>query len=513
MFEIVDTINRNISNKAVGPNSIPNMIIHMIKFIIAEPLAEILNRSFETGIYIDKLKISRIVPIFKEKGNNLLAENFRPISLLSNINKNFEKIMHKRLYGFFEDQGLIYKYQYGFRKNHSTTHALIDLTEDIRQTIDRNQFACGVFIDLQKAFDTVDHKILLKKLEHYGIRGIANKWFSSYLTNRKQFVSISGHDSNIVNIDFGVPQGSVLGPLLFLIYINDLHHSIKYCQTRHFADDTNLLIKNAYLKQLQKQLNLDLKQLCNWLKANKISLNCSKTELILFRHPNKKINYELKIKINGKKLIQSSAVKYLGILLDPNLNWSAHASSLAPKLNRAAGMLAKVRHFVTDHTLRNIYFGIFSSLLTYGSQVWGQFLNQHILRLTKIQNKAIRIINFANYQEDPTPLYKKSKILKFSDHVKLDNIIYVHNSLRENLPIPLRDSFHLAPESTTTRGALMHKLVLPKVRTLYGLNSVTYQSTAAWNYILSVLPTSKVHSVSKATCKENINEYFIKSYT
>ena len=151
--------------------------------------------------------------------------------------------------------------------------------------------------------------------------------------------------------------------------------------------------------------------------------------------------------------------------------------------------------------------------MTYGSQVWGQFLNQHILRLTKIQNKAIRIINFANYQDDPTPLYKKSRILKFSDHVKLDNIIYVHNSLRANLPTPLRDSFNLAPESTTTRGALMHKLVLPKVRTLYGLNSVTYRSTAAWNYILSVLPHSKVQSVSKATCKENINEYFINSYT
>ena len=343
----MDTINRNISNKAVGPNSIPNMILHMIKTVIAEPLAKILNLSFETGIYIDKLKISRVIPIYKEKGNNLLTENFRPISLLSNINKIFEKIMHKRIYGFFEHQGLIYENQFGFRKNHSTTHALIDLTEEIRQTIDKNEFACGIFIDLQKAFDTVDHKILLNKLEHYGIRGIANKWFSSYLTNRKQFVSIMGHDSTIADIEFGVPQGSVLGPLLFLIYINDLNLAMKYSKTRHFADDTNLLIRNAHLKQLQKQLNKDLKQLCHWLKANKLSLNTSKTELILFRHPNKKINYDLKVKINGKQLLQLNSVKYLGTLLDAHLNWSAHASSLALKLNRAAGMLAKVRHFGT----------------------------------------------------------------------------------------------------------------------------------------------------------------------
>ena len=422
--------------------------------------------------------------------------------------------MHKRLYGFFEEQGLIYKNQFGFRKNHSTIHALIDITEDIRKAIDNSEFACGIFIDLQKAFDTVDHKILLKKLEHYGIRGIANKWFSSYLTNRKQFVTISGYDSSIANIYFGVPQGSVLGPLLFLIYINDLHQAMKYCKIRHFADDTNLLIKNAQIKQLQKHINIDLKQLCNWLKANKISLNSGKTELIIFRHPNKKLNYDLKIKINGKKLLQSSAVKYLGILLDPFLNWSAHVSSLAPKLNRAAGMLAKVRHFVTTPTLRNIYFGIFSSLLTYGAQVWGQFFNQHILRLTKIQNKVMRILNFANFRDDPTPLYNKSRILKLSDHIKLENFMYVHNSLRDNLPMPLRSTFQLATNlhNISTRGAKTDKIVLPKVRTICGLHSINYQSVASWNYIVSILPNSTTHLISKAICKKNITEYFINSY-
>ena len=165
-------------------------------------------------------------------------------------------------------------------------------------------------------------------------------------------------------------------------------------------------------------------------------------------------------------------------------------------------MLAKVRHFVTPQTLRNIYFGIFSSILTYGSQVWGQYINQHILRLVKIQNKAIRIITFANFHENTTPLYNKSKILKLSDHIKLENIVYIHNSLRGNLPIPLRDSFHLAENSYCTRGSLMHKLVLPKARTLYGLNSINYQSVAAWNYILSVVPISKVHCVSKNVCKK-----------
>ena len=158
---------------------------------------------------------------------------------------------------------------------------------------------------MQKAFDTVDHNILLIKLDYYGIRGIANNWFRSYLTNRKQYVTIAGGNSELKFMKFGVPQGSVLRPLLFLLYINDLNKAINYCVTRHFADDTNLLIKNKSLKQLKKHLNFDLRKLVNWLKANKISLNASKTEMLIFRHPNKALNYDLKIKLDGKRLYPS----------------------------------------------------------------------------------------------------------------------------------------------------------------------------------------------------------------
>ena len=168
---------------------------------------------------------------------------------------------------------------------------------------------------------------------------------------------------------FGVPQGSVFGPLWFLIYINDLHITIKYCTVHHFADDTNILIKNKSLKQRKKQLNLDLRNLSNWLKANKISLNASKTELLIFRHPNKKINYDLKIKIDGKRLIPSKYIKYLGIVIDEHLNWDYHVDTLAPKLARAIGMLMKVRHYVPKPTLRTIYFGLVESILTYGAQI------------------------------------------------------------------------------------------------------------------------------------------------
>ena len=266
--------------------------------------------------------------------------------------------MYSRVIKFLESTNCIYPLQFGFRKYHSTNDALINITENLRSALDKGKFACGIFVDLQKAFDTVDHVILLKKLDHYGIRGTGNSWFKSYLTNRSQFVSISGFDSILKTILHGVPQGSVLGALLFLLYINDLHNAIKFCMVHHFADDTNLLIYDNSLKSLQKKVNIDLKFLCHWLNANKISLNASKTEYILFRPKHKSINFELKIKLNGKKLYPSNYIKYLGIYLDENLNWKKHIEVLSSKLRRANGALAKLRHFVSPQILTSVYFAI-----------------------------------------------------------------------------------------------------------------------------------------------------------
>ena len=195
-----------------------------------------------------------------------------------------------------------------------------------------------------------------------------------------------------------------------------------------------ILLMTQTLKHIRKLLNLDLRFLSKWLRANKISLNCSKTELIIFRHPRKQINYELKLKINGRKLYPSDYVKYLGILIDPHLNWDYHTDFIAPKLSRAKGMLMKILHYVDANTLRSVYFGIFSSTMLYGAQIWGQIINKHENWIIKLQDSAIRIINFAKSHDSRGQLYKNMKILKFSDNIYI-SIFFLHiTTLRDVYP-------------------------------------------------------------------------------
>ena len=309
-FEIADIISNLSSDKSDGPNGLPTKIMQLLKNEISPILANLFNQSFSHGVFPSILKTAKVIPIHK-KLSKLSCSNYRPISILSNIDKIIERLMHKRLYNFVEENQIVYPLQFGFRKNFSTTLALLSLTEEIQQEMDKGRFGCGIFIDFQKAFDTVDHNILVKKLDHYGIRGVSNSWFKSYLNNRKQYVSINGFNSELDDIKCGVPQGSILGPLLFLLYINDLHASIMFSKVHHFADDTNLLHFSNSVKLLNKQINCDLKHLVNWLNANKISLNISKTELVLFKPLKKELDHELKIKLNGKQVRHAwSQVQY-----------------------------------------------------------------------------------------------------------------------------------------------------------------------------------------------------------
>ena len=326
-------------------------------------MTNIINKSLVQGKFPNLLKYANVCPIYK-KNDVDKCENDRPISLLSNISKIFEKIMYTRLWNFLSESEILFERQFGFGKNHSTNPGIISIVEEICINLDNKLFTCGVFLDLEKAFDTVNHKILIKKLDYYGIRGEYNNWLDSYLTNRKQFVTLGDSTSSQENITCGVPQGSVLGPLLFLIYINDMNTAVENSIIHHFADDTNLLCSGKKLKKLRKTMNKELSSLFEWLCANRLSLNVDKTEFIVFR-PHKYLKEKFTLKLHQSIIKESNKIKYLGVYLDKNLSWNFHITELCKKLSCAVGMLYKMKNMCSTSTLRSIYVSIFHSHLSY----------------------------------------------------------------------------------------------------------------------------------------------------
>ena len=482
-YEISDIIDQFKTGKSIGPNSIPMKLLKILSPYVSSPISLIINESFQTGVFPTKMKQAKVIPVFK-KGCSVTSSNYRPISLLSVFSKITEKLMYKRLYNFLELHEVLYKLQFGFRASHSIDHALISLTESIKNTLDNKKYGCGIFIDLQKAFDTVNHQILLSKLEHYGIRGTALAWFSSYLCNRSQYVSVNGHNSNCLNITCGVPQGSVLGPLLFLIYINDLPNSSTKLTFYLFADDTNIYYESDCLYKLQKVVNKELKLVKKWLDANKLALNVEKTNFIIFHSLKNLLHDTVNIKIGKKHVKQVKYVKFLGLLLDENLSWKYHLDELSKKLARTSGVFFKIRHLLPSSVLVSLYHSLFGSFIQYGIVVWGLTYDIHTKPIYILQKKVVRAITFNNFAAPSTPIFSELKILKLYDLFYLKLLSFVYECITKTSPSYFHDYFTLLSSihQYDTRQACMGGIFLNRRNTLqYGIRSVRYTGAKSWN--------------------------------
>ena len=353
------------SKNTCGVDEISTKVVKEIAPLIENPLLHIFNLCLTTGIFPDEMKIARVIPIHKS-GDRLDLHNYRPISLLPAFSKLLEKAINMRITDFFESYGLFYDQQHGFRKSFSTSSALLNVTNYIKNNLNKNIYTAGVFIDLSKAFDSISHEILLKKLCNYGIRGIAHKLIKSYLENRLQYVDLNDTKSTYLKIACGVPQGSILGPTLFLIYINDIY---KYSTSKliMYADDVCLMYTSRYITNLVTNINEDLIQLNNWFDYNKLTVNTNKSNYMIFHSKHNKIlSNTPPIKINMQKLEMVQSSKFLGVILDDRLTWKPHVHQICKKLSTGISYLTKVRSVFPCNILKYIYRSFVECYITYG---------------------------------------------------------------------------------------------------------------------------------------------------
>ena len=334
------------SNKATGPYDIPIKTFKSINLLISPILSEITNQCFKTGTFPNLLKLAKVIPLHKG-GKVTQPNNYRPISLLCVISKIIERVILHRLKKFCNKYNVITENQFGFREGYSTSLAVASVYENMLCNLEKGLTACNVFIDLRKAFDSIDHKILLSKLEYYGIRGKVLQLPQSYLSNRLQFVEVNGHTSRNQTVQFGVPQGSVLGPFLFLLYINDFQNASEF-KIAQFADDTLSYLSIKNFLGFEKRVNKSLDQISQWINSNKLTINLNKLKFMLVR-PSVITDIQMLtfvLKIQNQNLERVMEYKYLGVIFDEKLNWKPHISHLTNRLSKVAGIFYKLRKIV-----------------------------------------------------------------------------------------------------------------------------------------------------------------------
>lgn len=428
------------SNSASGWDGIPIKLLKCCKDLLAPILSHLTNLCFNTGEFPQALKRSVVTPVHKG-GDTSDVNNYRPISVLTGISKVLEKLLNKRLVSYLTKNEILSNCQYGFRKGLSTQDAVIDLTNHIVKKVDNGYKCIAVFIDLKKAFDTVSVPILVKRLERIGVRGLALNLFESYLTERKQAVKIDNYKSTEENVSFGVPQGSVLGPTLFLVYINEL------CKLGNidgrifcYADDTAIVFSGRTWEAVRNAAESGLSVIKQWLNSSLLTLNISKTNYMCFT-PSQRSQPESDLRIAIHECSNTSnhctcpciqkvaSTKYLGILIDQTLSWHSHIELVISRIRKLKWIFKSLRQVMTSTLLRKIYVALAQSVITYCIPVWGGATKTKLLELERAQRSLIKIMYFKPYRYSTDNLYKLCELLSVRKLYIVNTIKYKHKKV------------------------------------------------------------------------------------
>lgn len=479
--EVYQYITRLKNKKSVGNDEIPVGLLKKCATIISKPLTHIINQTMLTGRYPQLLKEAIVKPLYK-KGSKEDFDNYRPISLLSNVNKIFERIIFDRMMKFFEENKILANQQCGFRRGKSTIHAIYQALKTIIKSLNEQHATAALCLDLSKAFDRVHHQILIRKLEKYGIRGVALELIKTYLTDRTQKTVSRGLDGKMIesgakHVQIGVPQGSILGPLLYIIYTNDLVQ-ITDNDVVMFADDTSIICCANNEETCRTSLRNDMENLGNWFADNNLVLNVNKTKLLVFREKDRKID----IKYKGVDIESVESIPFLGVLIDRNLSWKDQIEKVATNIARHCYALRTIRNAVGLDAALTAYHAFFQSRMRYGIIFWAR--STEVERVFRLQKRSLRIIFGMKQDESCRGVFRDYRILTLYSLYIYESVMFVLNNFEEFKCMKNDHPYH-------TRGK--NYLIQDRANYTYLQKNVTYSLLKIWNKLPEIFKGHPFH--------------------
>ena len=431
------------SSKSTGLDELGPRILKLSAPIIADSLTHIINLSLCTCIFPNILKDARVAALYKG-GDDTDVNNYRPISVLPTVSKIFEKLVYKQLYSYLVRHKLLLKQQSGFRAGHSCNTALIKLIDNWLNEMDKGNFNCALFLDFRKAFDIVNHEILLSKLRLYRCDDHCINFFKSYLSDKSQKVKIGQETSEFKPIHSGVPQGSILGPLLFVIFINDLPLVLKNVNADLYADDTTIHKSASSIDVLNIALNDDFYNIKEWCSENDMVLNTDKTKVMLIGSTRRHLENEndVRIKVDENTFITSvENQKLLGLYIDKTLSWEAHIDKLCSIIVNRLSLMSRIKLYLSSNSLKLYYNSYILSIMDYCCSVWGNATKTQINKIYKLQKRAARIILNVNTETPSSIMFKKLEWLTIYNSIEYFKAIMMYKCMNGLAPEYLSELF------------------------------------------------------------------------